>query len=180
MKEQSQPSLKALGIELSEYVFKLDKFDSIPALFEANSFDWGGASSAWQLSQHWKLDAQMQQLVKQLGMDSAMGQLVYKELMSPASMQEEPKESPALTSFWKKTSKMLQNSLVQTLANVEELLEEQRAEAFFQEAWEPQAAAAEEAAASASAAASGRIDGSEHSLQSGAGNLPLKQKLELA
>ena len=80
---------------------------------------------------------------------------------------------------------MLQNRLIQTLTNVEELLEEQRAEAFFQEAWEPQAAAAEEAAAeeaaaSASAAASGRIDGSEHSLQSGAGNLPLKQKLELA
>ena len=38
---------------------------------------------------------------------------------------------------------MLQNSLTQTLTNVEELLEEQRAEAFFQEAWEPQAAAAE-------------------------------------
>ena len=48
---QSQPSLKALGIELSECVFKLDKFDSIPALYEANSFDWGGASSPEQLSE---------------------------------------------------------------------------------------------------------------------------------
>ena len=104
-----------------------------------------------------------------------LGQLIAKELQQPASM-EEPQESPALTSFWKKTSKMLQNSLMQTLTNVEELLEEQQADAFFQEAWEPQAAAAEEVAAPAS----GRIDGSEHSLQSGAGNLPLKQKLELA
>ena len=118
-------------------------------------------------------------LVQELGEDSALGQLIAKELEQPASM-EEPKQSPALTSFWKKTSKMLQNSLMQTLTNVEQLLEEQQAEAFFQEAWEPEAAAAEEAAASASAAASGRIDGSEHSLQSGAGNLPLKQKLELA
>ena len=75
---------------------------------------------------------------------------------------------------------MLHTSLRDTLPNVEKLIEDQEAEAFFAEAWEPASASAAAASATASAAASGRLDGSDNSLQSGAGNLPLNLKLELA
>ena len=75
---------------------------------------------------------------------------------------------------------MLHRSLRDTLQNVEKLNEQQEGEAFFDEAWEPEQAEAEAATASAASAASGRIDGSENSLQSGSGNLPLNLKLELA
>ena len=76
---------------------------------------------------------------------------------------------------------MLHRSLKETLHNVEQLIEEKEAEAFFfEEAWEPEQIEAETAATSAASAASGRIDGSENSLQRGAGNLPLNFKLQLA
>ena len=173
--------MKELQVEVSAYIFQLEPFNSIEGLFESNSFDWGGA---WQPSQHWKLDAQVHKhvytkLVQELGDGSALGQLIAKELQQPASM-EEPKESPALVAFWKQTSKMLHRSLRNTLQNVEQLIEQKQAEAFFDEAWEPEQAEAEEAAASAASAASGRVDGSDNSLQSSAGNLPLNLKLELA
>ena len=180
----SQPSLKELQIEVSAYVFQLEPFNSIKGLFETNTFDWGGASSARQLSQHWRLDAQQHRhvcakLVQELGEDSALGQLIAKELQQPASV-EEPKESPALVAFWKQTSKVLHRSLRDTLQNVEQLIEQQQREAFWDEAWEPEQAEAEAAAAAAASAASGRVDGSDNSLQSGSGNLPLNLKLELA
>ena len=75
---------------------------------------------------------------------------------------------------------MLHKSLRDTLFNVEKLIEDQEAEAFFTEAWEPEEPELAAATASASEKASGRLDGSENSLQSGAGNLPLNLKLELA
>ena len=102
-----------------------------------------------------------------------------KELQQPTSM-EEPKESPALVAFWKQTSKMLHRSLRDTLQNVEQLIEQQQAEAFWDEAWEPEQTEAEAAAATASSATSGRVDGSDNSLQSGSGNLPLNLKFEFA
>ena len=74
---------------------------------------------------------------------------------------------------------MLAKSLKDTLANVEQLVEGQEAEAFFAEAWEDEEPEPAAATASASEKA-GRLDGSENSLQSGAGNLPLNLKLELA
>ena len=72
---------------------------------------------------------------------------------------------------------MLHRSLRDTLQSVEKLIEDKEAEAFFEEAWELEEP---EAPAKASDPASGRIDGSENSLHSGAGNLPLNLKLELA
>ena len=180
----SQPSLKELQVEVSAYIFQLEPFNSIKGLYETNSFDWGGASSARQLSQHWRLDAQQHKhvyakLVQELGEDSALGRLIAKELQQPASV-EEPKESPALVAFWKQTSKVLHRSLRDTLLNVEQLIEQQQGETFWEEAWEPEQAEAEAAAATAASAASGRVDGSDNSLQSGSGNLPLNLKLEFA
>ena len=81
----SQPSLQKLEVEVSPFIFELGSFDSIAHLYESNSFDWGGASSAWQLSKAWKLDAQVhkhvyKKLVEELGAESALGQLITKEL----------------------------------------------------------------------------------------------------
>ena len=94
----SQPSLKELQVEVSAFIFELGAFNSIEGLFESNSFDWGGASSAWQLSQHWKLDAQVHKhvytkLVQELGEGSALGQLIDKELKQPASVQKEQRRA---------------------------------------------------------------------------------------
>ena len=60
--------------------------------------------------------------------------------------------------------------------NVEKLIEQQEAEAFFEGAWEEDIPAI----ASTSDEASGRIDGTLPSLQSGEGNVPLHLKFKLA
>ena len=60
---------------------------------------------------------------------------------------------------------------------MEKLIEDQEAEAFFAEAWGDDEL--EQPAASSSDKA-GRLDGSDNSLQSGHGNLPLNLKLQLA
>ena len=59
---------------------------------------------------------------------------------------------------------------------MEKLIEQQEAEAFFEGAWQEDIPAA----ASSSDEASGRVDGSLPSLQSGEGNIPLRLKLRLA
>ena len=103
--------------------------------------------------------------------------LSSKSLRSQLRQQQKlPQESPALVAFWKSTSKMLHKSLRDTLANVKKLIEDKEAEAFFA-AWEEDEP---EAPPASSSQASGRLDGSDNSLQSGAGNLPLNLKLELA
>ena len=62
------------------------------------------------------------------------------------------------------------------MQNVEQLIEQQQAEPFF----EGDSQETVPAAASASEEASGRVDGSFGSLQCGEGNVPLHLKLELA
>ena len=184
--EASQPSLQKLHVKVAPYIFKMQSFDSMDSLFTSSCFDWGGASSAWQLSPNWKLDAQVhkhvyQKLVEELGAESALGKLIQAQLDHPASSDQAAasKESPSLVAFWKATSKMLAKNLRDTLVNVEQLVEGQEAEAFFAEAWEDEEPEPPAVSASASEKA-GRLDGSENSLQSGAGNLPLNLKLEFA
>ena len=67
-------------------------------------------------------------------------------------------------------------SLKETLSNVETLTEDREAEAFFAEAWEDD----EPELPPASSDKAGRLDGSDDSLASGHGNLPLNLKLQLA
>ena len=142
------------------------------------------ASSAWQLSPNWKLDSEVhphvyKQLVEELGSESALTKLIQAQLDNPASKDQPAtsKESPSLVAFWKATSKMLAKNLKETLLNVEQLVEGQEGEAFFAEAWEDDEP---ELPAASGSDKAGRLDGSDNSLQSGTGNLPLNLKLELA
>ena len=48
--EASQPSLQKLHVKVAPYIFKMPSFDNMDSLFTSSCFDWGGASSAWQLS----------------------------------------------------------------------------------------------------------------------------------
>ena len=164
----------------------MPSFDSMESLFTSSCFDWGGASSAWQLSANWKLDAAVHsststsRWVEELGPESAVSKLILQAQLDNPASKDQPaasKESPGLVAFWKATSKLMVNNLKETLSNVEKLAEDQQAEAFFAEAWEDDEL--EQQAASPSEKA-GRLDGSENSLQSGFGNLPLDLKLELA
>ena len=67
-------------------------------------------------------------------------------------------------------------SLQATLNNVETLIEDREAEAFFAEAWEEEEPELPPASSDDKA---GRLDGSDNSLASGHGNLPLNLKLQL-
>ena len=180
----SQPSLQQLGVSLGAYIYKIPSFSSLDHLFSSSSFDWGGSSSSWQLSRNWKLDSEVHpevywKLTEELGAASPLGKLIKAQLENPASQQPSPASasqgSPALTAFWKKQAKLMSQSLHKTLDNVEALLHDREAEAFFAEAWSE-----EELAPPASEEPAGRFDGSELALASGFGNLPLDLKLQLA
>ena len=96
------------------------------------------------------------------------------QMMAQLRSRKLPQQSPP--SFWKATSKSLSRTLQTTLDNVEKLIEQQEAEAFFEGAWQEEVPAV----ASSSDEASGRIDGTLPSLQSAEGNVPLHLKLKLA
>ena len=151
-------------------------------LYLIASFDWGGVSSENQLASSWKLDLQQhpavyKKLAEQLGPNDPMAKLINKELENPDDgAASEQKASAAISAFWKATSKSLNRTLQTTFENVEKLVEQQEAEAFFEGAWQDDIPAV----ASCSDEASGRIDGSLPSLQSGEGNIPLHLKLRLA
>ena len=70
----------------------------------------------------------------------------------------------------------MSKSLHQTLDNVEALLHDREAKAFFAEAWSEE----EELVPPASDEPAGRFDGSDNAVASGHGNLPLDLKLQLA
>ena len=124
----SQPSLQQLGVTVGAFIYKIPSFDSLDSLFSSSCFDWGGASSSWQLSRNWKLDSEIhpevyRKLVEELGAASPLAKLIQAQLDNPASKEKAPasasSESPALAAFWKKTSKLMAKSLHQTLDNVE-------------------------------------------------------------
>ena len=179
-----QPSLQQLGVKVGAFIYKIPSFDSLDSLFSSSCFDWGGASSSWQLSKNWKLDSEIhpevyQKLVEELGSASPLAKLIQAQLDNPASEEKAAasasSESPGLVAFWKKTSKLMAKSLHETLNNVEALLHDREAEAFFAEAWDE-----EELPPAASDEPAGRFDGSDNAIASGHGNLPLDLKLQLA
>ena len=118
-------------------------------------------------------------MVDELGPESALAKLIQAQLDNPASQEKAAasKESPGLVAFWKATSKLMAKSLQATLNNVETLTEDREAEAFFAEAWEDEEP---ELPAASSDDKAGRLDGSDNSLASDHGNLPLNLKLQLA
>ena len=176
-----QPSLQQLGVKVGAFIYKIPSFSSLDSLFTSSCFDWGGASSAWQLSKNWKLDSEVHpdiyQKVEELGPDSALAKLIQAQLDNPASKEKAAvsSDSPGLVRFWKATSKLFAKSLHETFNNVETLLHDREAEAFFAEAWEE-----DELPPASSDEPAGRFDGSDNAIASGHGNLPLRLKLELA
>ena len=158
---------------------QLAPFDKMPQLYDSASFDWGGVSSEHHLAASWKLDLQhhsavYQQLASKLGQNHPMSQLIQKELDKevgePASKMARTSSSSA--SFWQATAKSFQKTLGDVVQDAEKMTVEPVTEA----AWQADAAAP----ASSTEEASGRVDGSFGSLQSGEGNIPLRLKLELA
>ena len=178
---EEHPSFSTLGLQLGAMVVQLSPFDLMEELYTTASFDWGGVSSENQLASSWKLDLQQhpavyKKLAEQLGDTNPMAKLIYQELYNPdAGTASEQKASAAISAFWKASSKSLSRTLQTTLDNVEKLIEQQEAEAFFEGAWQE-----EVPAIASSDEASGRIDGTLPSLQSGEGNVPLHLKLKLA
>ena len=179
---EQQPTFSSLNIKLDSVMVKLRAFQQIEQLYQSASFDWGGVSSENNLPAHWKLDLQQhpavyQQLADNLGKANPMAKRIYQELAKAdtgAALGQ--KASVATAAFWKATSKSLNGTLQETLQNVEQLIEQQQAETFFEGDWQEPIPAA----TSALEEASGRVDGSFGSLQCGEGNLPLHLKLELA
>ena len=95
-------------------------------------------------------------LAEQLGENNPMAKLIYKELYNPDDgSASEQKASAAISAFWKAASKSLSRTLQTTFDNVEKLIEQQEAEAFFEGAWQEEVPAV----ASSSDEVSGRIDG---------------------
>ena len=179
---EEHPSFATLGIQLGQVVIQLPPFEQMEQLYLTAGFDWGGVSSENQLASSWKLDLQQhpavyKRLAEQLGASDPMAKLINKELGNPDDgAASDQKASAAISAFWKATSKSLNRTLQTTFENVEKLIEQQEAEAFFEGAWQDDVPAV----ASYSDEASGRIDGSLPSLQSGEGNIPLRLKLRLA
>ena len=180
-----QPSMSQLGVQVGAFAWQLPAFTTLAEkLYTTASFDWGSTSSAWQLSRHWKQDSFQHpdvywKLAESLGEASPLAKLIKKQLQEGALQQPQPASatsaSAALSSFWKKQAQLMAASLQTTLGNVEALLEEREATGSLEEAWpadDHQQEAWEESA--------GRFDGSELSLASGFGNLPLDLKMKLA
>ena len=180
-----QPSMRKLGVQVGSFAWQLPPFTTLQEkLYLTASFDWGSTSSAWQLSRHWKQDsfqhpAVYEKLAETLGAASPLAQLIKKQLQEGASPQQQQQTSPtsastAFSSFWKKQAQLLAASFQTTLEDVA-TLEEQTAAGNLEEAWpseQPSQEAWEEPA--------GRFDGTELSLASGFGNMPLDLKMKLA
>ena len=114
-----------------------------------------------------------------MGEASPLAQLIKKQLKEGASPQQQQpasatSASTAFSSFWKKQAQLLAASLQTTLEDVA-ALEEQAAAGSLEEAWP-----AEQLSQEAWEEPAGRFDGTELSLASGFGNMPLDLKMKLA
>ena len=116
-----------------------------------------------------------------MGEASPLAQLIRKQLKEGASPQQQQQlpasatsASTAFSSFWKKQAQLLAASLQTTLEDVA-ALEEQAAAGSLEEAWP-----AEQLSQEAWVEPAGRFDGTELSLASSFGNMPLDLKMKLA
>ena len=181
-----QPSLTSLGVEVGDFAWKLPSFKVLQQkLYTTASFDWGTTSSAWQLSRNWKQDsfqhaAVYEKLAEELGEASPLSKLIKKHMKEGAWQPEQLAASPstastAFSGFWKKQAQQLAASFQETLAEIAALEANAASAGSLEEAWPEQMQSQQ-----AWEEPSGRIDGSDLSLASGFGNLPLDKKLELA
>ena len=187
-----QPLLSDLGVELGDFMWKLPSFKDLQKkLYLTASFDWGTASSAWQLSFNWKKDifqhtSVYEKLAEELGAASPLAKLIKKQLKEawqPDDQEQQLAASPssgaaAFSSFWKHQAQKLATNFQETLAEVA-ALESAASGASLDAAWAGQPSQ-EAWPETNQPEASGRIDGSDLSLASGSGNLPLSLKLVLA
>ena len=189
-KRAFQPSLARLGVEVGKFAWKLPSFKLLQQkLYLTASFDWSTTSSAWQLSSNWKRDifqhtAVYEKLAEELGEASPLAKLIKKQLKEAWQQEEQfaASASPASTafsSFWKNQAQKLAANFQETLAEVA-ALEGAASAGSFDAAWSGQLSQEAWAEPSQSQEASGRIDGSDLSLASGMGNLPLDKNLLLA
>ena len=185
-KSAFQPSLTRLGVEVGDFAWKLPSFKLLQQkLYLTASFDWGTTSSAWQLSSNWKRDifqhtAVYEKLAEELGEASPLAKLIKKQLKEAWQPEEQlaASASPASTafsSFWKNQAQKLAANFQETLAEIAALEEGAASAGSLEAAWPEQTQSQE-----AWAEPSGRIDGSDLSLASGFGNLPLDKKLLFA
>ena len=104
---------------------------------------------------------------------------LYKDVEEPASKRL--RTSAATASFWQETAKSFHRTLGEVVQRVEQLtIDPDAAPAAMQAEASSLSLSVSSTAASSTEPASGRVDGSLASLQSGDGNLPLHLKLELA
>ena len=189
-KQAFQPSFKELGVQVGEFAWKLPSFKVLQQkLYLTASFDWGTTSSAWQLSSNWKQDifqhtAVYEKLAEELGEASPLAKLIKKQLKEAWQPEEQLAASPssvsaAFNSFWKNQAQKLAANFQETLAEVA-ALEGAASAGSLDAAWSGQPSQEAWPEPSQSKEASGRIDGSDLSLASGMGNLPLDKKLLFA
>ena len=189
-KRAFQPSFKELGVEVGEFAWKLPSFKVLQQkLYLTASFDWGTTSSAWQLSSNWKRDifqhtAVYEKLAEELGEASPLAKLIKKQLEGSlaargAACSFSFSSFNSFLSFWKNQAQKLAANFQETLAEVA-ALEGAASAGSLDAAWPGQLSQEAWAEPSQSKEPSGRIDGSDLSLASGLGNLPLDKKLLFA
>ena len=101
-----------------------------------------------------------------------MATLIQKELNKDVEEPASKRPRTATASFWQATAVTFQKALNEVVQHAKNFADEEAAAAFPGGAFAAPASSIEEA--------SGRVDGSPASLQSGEGNLPLHWKLHLA
>ena len=112
---QHQPTFSSLDIKLSDLIVKLAPFEKMDKLFQEASFDWGGASSIYNLPAFWQHDLQQRpsvynKLAENLGWTNPMAKLLRKELNKdpeqPVSKLQKTSTS-SQAEFWMTASKNL-------------------------------------------------------------------------
>ena len=188
---ETQPDFEKLGVEVGSLVWKLGNFTELSKhLYHTASFDWGAASSEWQLAKNWRKDSLQHaevywKLQENLGSASPLGKLIrahfaeaWKEPAAASGPAASALAASSVAAFWENEAELANEHLQKTLSKVKALLAgasplpSLEAAASEEELPDQQPASKEEP--------SGRFDGSEASLASGFGNQPLSLKLVLA
>ena len=188
---ESQPSFEQLGVEVGSLVWKLGNFTELSKhLYSSASFDWGAASSEWQLAKNWRTDSLQHaevywKLQENLGSASPLGKLIrahfaeaWKEPAAASPPAASTLAASSVAAFWENEAELANEHLQKTLSKVKALLAgASPAPSLEAAAWQEELPAQQPASKEE---ASGRFDGSEASLASGFGNQPLSLKLILA
>ena len=188
---ETQPSFEQLGVEVGSLVWKLGNFTELSKhLYSTASFDWGAASSEWQLAKNWRTDSLQHaevywKLQESLGSASPLGKLIrahfaeaWKEPAAASAPSASTLAASSVAAFWENEAELANEHLQKTLSKVKALLAAASpAPSLEAAAWQEELPGQQPASKEEP---SGRFDGSEASLASGFGNQPLSLKLILA